>query len=118
MCEVSQFELGLPNGSAFHESCCHEVEDALGRARWSCAVHQSPPSARRLPARSSRPARLASSRLRRWLVGEVTEQRVRIGEGGGEDLFRDGEELRDARVSDAVVDAGARPAAFEDSLLA
>jgi hypothetical protein len=59
-----------------------------------------------------------SPRLRRWLVGEVAEQRVRIGERGGEDLFRYGEELRDAWVSDAVVDAGTGAAAFEDALLA
>jgi hypothetical protein len=54
----------------------------------------------------------------RRLVGEVAEQRVRVRECRGEDLFGDGEELRDAWVSDAVVDAGARTAALEDAVLA
>lgn len=61
---------------------------------------------------------LASLRLRRGVFAEVAEQRVRVRERGGEDLFGDGEELGDARVSDAVVDAGAGAAALEDALLA
>jgi hypothetical protein len=70
------------------------------------------------PVRSTWPVRLVSSEVARRLVGEVAEQHVRVRECRGEDLFGDGEELCDARVPDAVLDAGARAAALENAVLA
>lgn len=51
------------------------------------------------------------------LFGEVAEEGVRLGQGGGEDLLCHCEQLRGARVADAVVDAGAGAAAFEHAVL-
>ena len=55
---------------------------------------------------------------RRRLVCEVAEQRVRVRQPGGQDLAGYSQQLGDAGVVDAVVDASARPTAVEQALLA
>ena len=54
----------------------------------------------------------------RALLRELAEQRARVGEHGREDLLCDGEQLRDARVPDPIVDAGAGAPSLEDAVLA
>lgn len=60
----------------------------------------------------------ATSTCGRVAVSEVAEQRMGIRERRGQDLSRDSEQLRNTRVSDAVINVGSGAPAFQNALLA